>query len=59
LVKCLEQLAEFCGPERQACVARELTKIHEEIKTDTLAQLLAFYKEKTVKGEIVVVVAGQ
>jgi 16S rRNA (cytidine1402-2'-O)-methyltransferase len=58
LVKCLEQLAEVCGTERQACVARELTKIHEEIRTDTLAQLQAFYKEKTVKGEIVVVVAG-
>ncbi|MBI1226911.1 MAG: 16S rRNA (cytidine(1402)-2'-O)-methyltransferase [Bacteroidetes bacterium] len=58
LVKCLEQLAEFCGPERQACVARELTKLHEEVRTDTLAGLLAFYKEKTVKGEIVVVVAG-
>ena len=59
LVKCLEQLAEACGPERPACVARELTKLHEEIKTDTLAQLLAFYKEKNVKGEIVVVVAGK
>ncbi len=58
LVKCLEQLAEVCGTERQACVARELTKIHEEVRTDTLAGLLAFYKEKTVKGEIVVVVAG-
>ncbi len=57
-LKCLEQLAEVCGPERQACVARELTKIHEEVRTDTLAGLLAFYKEKTVKGEIVVVVAG-
>lgn len=58
LVKCLEQLAEFCGAERQACVARELTKIHEEIQTDSLAELRAFYKEKTVKGEIVMVVAG-
>lgn len=59
LVKCLEQLSEVCGAERQACVARELTKLHEEIRTDTLAQLLTFYKEKTVKGEIVVVVAGK
>lgn len=58
LLKCLEQLAEACGPERPACVARELTKIHEEIRTDTLAALIAFYKEKNVKGEIVVVVGG-
>lgn len=58
LVKCLEQLAELCGPERQACVARELTKIHEDVRTDTLAQLIAFYKEKTVKGEVVLLVSG-
>lgn len=58
LVKCLEQLGEFCGPERQACVARELTKIHEEIRTDTLANLAVYFKEKNVKGEIVVIVGG-
>lgn len=58
LVKCLEQLAEHCTPGRPACVARELTKIHEEIRTDTLAGLIAFYKTKNVKGEIVVLVGG-
>jgi 16S rRNA (cytidine1402-2'-O)-methyltransferase len=58
LVKCLEQLAEHCGPERPAAVARELSKIHEEIKTDTLAGLIAFYQQKNVKGEIVVMVGG-
>lgn len=58
LVKCLEQLAEVCGSERQACVARELTKIHEEIRTDTLANLASWFKERTVKGEVVIVVAG-
>jgi 16S rRNA (cytidine1402-2'-O)-methyltransferase len=58
LVKCLEQLAAACGPERQACVARELTKLHEAVRTDTLAALRAFYEEKGVKGEVVVVVAG-
>lgn len=58
LVKCLEQLSEFCGPERHACVARELSKIHEEIRTDTLANLVKFYGEKNVKGEIVIVVGG-
>ncbi len=58
LVKCLEQLAEHCGPERPASVARELSKIHEEVKTDTLAGLIAFYQQKNVKGEIVVMVGG-
>lgn len=59
LVKCLGQLAEFCGAERRACVARELTKLHEEIKTDTLPNLIEHFSQKNVKGEIVVVVNGK
>lgn len=59
LVKCLQQLAEHCGPERQACVARELTKIHEEVRTGTLEELIAHYDAQTkVRGEIVVIVEG-
>lgn len=59
LVKCLEQLAEHCGPERMACVARELTKIHEEVRTDTLTGLLSHYgSQAKVRGEIVVVISG-
>lgn len=60
LVKCLEQLREHCGPDRQACVCRELTKVHEEIKRGTLTELIAYYGEGAgvVKGEIVIVVAG-
>lgn len=59
LVKCLEQLIEHCGEERMACVCRELTKLHEEKVTDTLSNLVAHFKAKKVKGEIVVVVAGK
>ena len=58
LVKCLEQLKEFCGAERIACVARELTKLHEEIKTDNLENLIAHFNSKKIRGEIVVVVSG-
>lgn len=58
LVKCLEQLQEHCGTERLACVCRELSKLHEEVKTDTLANLQQYFSSKKVKGEIVVVVAG-
>ncbi|MFQ5448842.1 MAG: 16S rRNA (cytidine(1402)-2'-O)-methyltransferase [Saprospiraceae bacterium] len=58
LLKCLEQLSTFCGPERMACVARELTKIHEEICTDTLENLRQHFSSKNVKGEIVVMVSG-
>ncbi len=58
LLKCLEELATFCGPERTACVARELSKKFEEVKTATLAELSAHFSQKEIKGEIVIVVAG-
>jgi 16S rRNA (cytidine1402-2'-O)-methyltransferase len=60
LVKCLEQLAEVCGPEREACVCRELTKLFEEIRRGTLRELIEYFSDQSkVKGEIVIVVAGQ
>ena len=59
LVKLLEQLSEVLGPERRASVTRELTKIYEENKRGTLQELIKYYTEKGVKGEIVVVVAGK
>ncbi len=58
LIKCLTQLIEFCGEDRKVCVARELTKLHEEVSTDTLVNMIAHYKDRKVKGEIVMVVAG-
>ncbi len=59
LVKCLQQLAEVCGTDRPACVCREISKLHEEVKTGTLAELIAHFDvEKKVRGEIVVVVGG-
>jgi len=60
LVKCLKQLAEHAGPGRMVCVSRELTKLHEEVKTDTLENLIIHFDvEKKVRGEIVIVVAGK
>lgn len=56
LVKCLHQLAEHCSEDRIACVAREISKIHEEVQTAPLSQLAQYYEQKGVKGEIVVVV---
>ncbi len=59
LVKTLEQLAEVCGTERKASVSREISKMHEENKTGTLAELAQYFGSKTVKGEIVIVVDGK
>ncbi len=58
LVKALEQFAEYFGAERKAAVSRELTKMFEENKRGTVQELAEYFKSKTVKGEIVVVVEG-
>jgi len=59
LVKTLEQLKEFFGANRQASVSRELTKVFEETVNGTLDELVNYFGAKTVKGEIVIVVAGK
>jgi 16S rRNA (cytidine1402-2'-O)-methyltransferase len=59
LVKTLEQLAGQFGDDRIASVSRELTKIYEENNTGTLKELAAYFKTKSVKGEIVIVIAGK
>lgn len=59
LVKALEQMAEVFGPQRPACVAREITKMFEEFKRGTLEELAAWYRQNGIKGEIVLIVAGK
>lgn len=58
LAKTLEDLLATLG-DRRACVARELTKIHEELARGTLSTLLERYRKQEVLGEIVVVVEGR
>jgi 16S rRNA (cytidine1402-2'-O)-methyltransferase len=52
----LGDLAQYLGGMRQAAVCRELTKRFEEITRGTLAELVAAFAEREVKGEIVVVI---
>ncbi|WP_319229403.1 16S rRNA (cytidine(1402)-2'-O)-methyltransferase [Draconibacterium orientale] len=59
LVKALGQFAEFFGPERKACVCRELSKMFEEVKRGTVTELQEYYTEHPPKGEIVIVVEGK
>lgn len=59
LVKTLEDFIEYFGEERQCCVSRELTKKFEENKRGSLKEVSDYFKEKGVKGEIVVVIAGK
>ena len=60
LVKLLGELAEHLGEGRPAAVARELSKVFEEVRRGTLAELAAHYgAQAKVRGEIVVVVGGR
>ncbi len=58
LVKTLEDMAQYFGEDRSCSVARELTKMFEENKRGNLKEVAEYFKSKTVKGEIVLVVAG-
>ena len=57
VLKALESLVKF-APTKKVTIARELTKIHEEIKSGTPAELLEFFKanEEKVRGEFVILV---
>ena len=59
LVKTLELFAQYFGEERQACVSREISKIHEENFRGTLRDCIEHFSQKDVKGEIVIVVEGK
>lgn len=60
LVKCLKEISAHCGADRMTCVAREVSKMHEEVTTGTISQLLIKYEAvNKIKGEIVIVVSGK
>lgn len=59
LIKTLEQLNDFFGPERKVSVSRELTKMHEETFTGNLKEVQQHFSAKDVKGEIVLVIDGK
>jgi len=56
----LADMVEIFGEDRQACIARELTKLHETITTKPLAELLAWVSDDSnqLKGECVLLVEG-
>lgn len=59
LVKTLADLIQYFGAGRQCCVSRELTKMFEENARGTLQEVHDYFQQKTVKGEIVLVVEGK
>lgn len=57
LLKLLEELQTYFGSNAKAMVARELTKLHEEIVVGSLSELKAMFSSKKVLGEFVVVLS--
>ena len=56
LARTLDELLDACGPTREACLAREITKLHETFITGTLAHIREA-SQGGVRGEIVLLVA--
>jgi 16S rRNA (cytidine1402-2'-O)-methyltransferase len=54
----LADLAAALGADRRAALARELTKLHEEVARGTLDELAARYRDAAPRGECTLVVAG-
>ncbi|MEZ4825881.1 MAG: 16S rRNA (cytidine(1402)-2'-O)-methyltransferase [Bacteroidia bacterium] len=59
ILKTLQNFIATFGPERSACVCREISKIHEETVRGTLAEIVSFYEGRNVKGEIVILLGGK
>jgi len=59
LVKTLVEFITYFGEDRQICVSRELSKLHEENVRGTVREVLMHFENKPPKGEIVVVVGGK
>ena len=58
LARTVADLVEACGPERRVAVARELTKLHEEVWRGSLGDALAWVRAAAPRGEIVLVLEG-
>ena len=59
LKKLLEQLFEFCGGDREIIVARELTKKYEEHVGNNINDVIEFFRDKDIFGEITIVLKGK
>ena len=58
LIKLLEELREFCGEAREILVSRELTKKFEEQIGNNIKEVINFFHDKEVLGEITVLIKG-
>ena len=59
LKKLLNELREFIGGERKIQVSRELTKKFEEHVGENVNQVIDYFRDKEVLGEITIVIKGR
>ena len=59
LVKTLNDLIQYFGHDRRCCISRELTKVYEENVRGSLQEVMSHFSEKSVKGEIVIILGGK
>ena len=57
LLKTLDLLLELLGDKRQVAVVRELTKLHEEVYSGCLPEVIAYFSNSGVRGEVVLLIA--
>ena len=58
IIKALEQIQEVLGGDRQVAVARELSKLHEEVVRGTASEVCQHFRENEPKGEMVLIISG-
>lgn len=58
IIKTLQQFFDAYGPERQICVSREISKLHEQHVRGTIGEVLAHFVENEPRGEFVIILGG-
>jgi 16S rRNA (cytidine1402-2'-O)-methyltransferase len=58
IIKALEECVNFLGPEREVCVAREISKLFEQFVRGKAEDVLKHFKTTPPKGEIVLLIKG-
>jgi 16S rRNA (cytidine1402-2'-O)-methyltransferase len=59
ILKALNEFVEYFGPDRRACLSREISKMYEEHIRGTLSEIVQRCQEKEIKGEVVMVIQGK
>ena len=59
LLACLKDIELILGEERQLAIARELTKVYEEVKRGSVTELYEYYSLNPPRGEISIIIEGK